>query len=160
MVGFLLGFEVKTLIDKLGASRMKLTALTIAALLAASMPAFAEKSVYVCKYVDAAGFRWESGRWELTRFNTEAPFLFSAKSNSVFPESLETALGMTSREIICHPTFPLDSVQTCSHSVGGVFIFSFDNLNGAVAQTLGGSQNTNDETKDSLLVRPFVCTKM
>ena len=139
---------------------MRLKALTLAALLAASMPAVAEKTVYACQYVRSGGLNWNNGQWQPIEFNTRAPFFFSANNNALIRETVAKVLKIRVQTgVFCRPTDEFSQFQTCSDYLGGVFSFSFASLNGAIAQTFGGTQGENEQ-KDSLVVSAFNCTKM
>ena len=139
---------------------MKLKAFTLAALLAIATPAMAEKTVYACQFIDSGGLEWKNGRWKPTGFYKSEPFFFSANNESIVPESMSGALGLESVNFLCHLSTDMFPVQTCSDSLGGVFIFNFNGLNGAIARVFSGVVGNSEKEKDPLYVSPFTCTKM
>lgn len=121
-------------------------------------PVVGSQMVYACQFVESGGLDWENGRWNLTGFNKGSPFFLSANNGSIVPESTKIALNSPFPEIYCHPKF-VGSVQTCSDGAGGSLVFSFLSLKGAVGRIFGGISSAESQ-KDSLVVSPFVCTKM
>ena len=137
---------------------MKAKAILAVLILAASAPAMAEKVVYACQYLASAGLRWEGGKWGLTSSNSPQPFFLVSENGELDQSSVARVFGLFVQNIGCHS--PSLEVQTCSSRLGDVLIFSFQTLNGAYAETYGGSRPSSEKVKDSIVVSPFTCVKV
>jgi hypothetical protein len=120
-----------------------------------SAPTMAQNVTYACQYLDSGGFNWKNGKWEITKFRTEAPFFLIYENEKIDTDSLEKALKamMFKCENLGRNTY-------CISFLGKSFVFDKETMSGGVSILHGASMPNGGNYKDSIAVSPFTCTKM
>ena len=108
---------------------------------------------WACQSIASAGLIYELGKWEATGFISEQKFILIADGDSLSTSSVLKA-GIEPKPKCRVSTLGKIS---CTDTLGGSLLFNKALGRGAISQIYGGA--SDGDTRDTLSVTPFECTK-
>lgn len=113
---------------------------------------------FACQYTEAAGLKWENGRWRSTSFMNPPPFFLKIEGDRLTADSVAKAIRGTPSRIRCERN-QIANTFSCFDQSGGFLHFDPQRYAGAISQMLGASTGQSDY-RDSVSVAAFTCQQM
>jgi hypothetical protein len=113
---------------------------------------------FACQYTEAAGLKWESGRWRSASFINPPPFFLKIEGDGLTADSVAKAISGLNDRIRCERN-QFTKTFSCFDQHGGFLHFDPQRSAGAISQMLGASTERAGY-RDSVTVSAFTCQQM
>ena len=117
---------------------------------------------FACQYTEAAGLKWENGRWKSTEFRTAEPFFLKINGSVLDQKVAADVFGSrspaTAALVHCAKN-PSRTTHSCMDGFGTFLFFDESTRLGGRA-LMFGSASTSSAYRDTTSVAHFTCQQM